>query len=775
MALRTRFQASLAGESFVLAGVPTGRFPAMVTLAIGLLAGSLGGRPTVAEAPTAAEVVATFDADGLAGLTVGGVPLLAPGTPRVTLVRSAAEPRHPARMADPYVADTREFADESVDEVSHTCDAEQRVVQRSYPWGAIKVTYTAGPGRLDLRVAIANESRRSLERVAIDLLAVTVPPEAAVGGAASNLGFPALTGILPRVTRFQRAKFPAAPAAADDLLPELDADTPATVEIMCPACYAKATKEHLMETGQKVEPIDLVMEGVCRRCQAETRLPSEPLIVATSLQADRPVMLAWEQRQPGTAVLVATIGDAPAKEVFDGVWNARSVEPGATDSFDVGLRFGRADEQPQALAADAFAAYAKAVPQQLRWPDRRPISMAHLCFDKGPDRNPRGWWGFKDTTDDIRTPEGLAAFEKWLMGYADQLIAVADKAGSQGVVIWDLEGKQFPGQTYYGDPRVTKYTAPEMEPLADAFCQRLRDAGLRVGMCLRPTHLDPRVGQPPSWDAFDAGSFDPQFEHEDERGLAGPATLADLDRSPVARLDAKIRACKERWGATLFYIDTNYFVRARRKSQPNAAGGFDELAAVDRLLMRAEDWEELQRRHPDVLLIPEHEYPRYWASTAPYRQPPYDGPTPAEIRALYPESFAAIALNGDAAEHVARDPATYVAAVERGDLLMIPGWYGPPQVAVDVYAAAAATAPLRATVEADGRIRLGDEEAADAAAFEKRLAAAVEGRPFAARRMFVRYAPASSRPGRAAAIAAVERAGGIVAWSQPMATGAGER
>ena len=450
------------------------------------------------------------------------------------------------------------------------------------------------------------------------------------------------------------------------------------------------------------------------------------------------------------------------------------IEPKATETFGIGVRFGRADEQPHAVAADGLAAYAAAVPQRLRWPDRRPISMAHLCFDQGPDRNPRGWWGLKDSTDDIHTPAGRQAFEKWLMGYADQLIGVADKAGAQGVVIWDLEGKQFPGQTYYGDPRVMQYTAPEIAPLADAFCQKLRDAGLRVGMCLRPTHVDPRVGQPPSWEAFDPDSFNPQFDHEDERGLAGPATLADPDRSPVARLDAQIRFCKERWGATLFYVDSNYFSRARRKSQPNAAGGYDKLEAVDRLLMRAEDWEELQRLHPDVLLMPEHEYGRYWASTAPYRQPPYDGPTPPDVRAVYPEAFAAIALNGDAENVIARDRGSYVTAVEQGDVMMIPGWYGPSEVAITVYAAAAAKAPLQATVMADGRIRLKDAEPVDAAAFEQRLAEAVRGRPFAARRVFVRYAPAASRADRAAAIAAVERAGGIVAWSQSEAAAAPE-
>jgi hypothetical protein len=476
--------------------------------------------------------------------------------------------------------------------------------------------------------------------------------------------------------------------------------------------------------------------------------------------------------------LAVTCGDERSPEPFDRVWNARSIKPGATETIDIALLFGRADEPAGGVAAGVYAAFAAAHPQRLRWADRRPICMAHLCFDRGPDRNPRGWWGLKDTADDIRTPEGRAAFEKWIMGYADQVIAVADKAGAQGVVIWDLEGKQFPGQTYYGDPRLMRFTAPEMEPLADAFCTKVRDAGLRVGMCIRPTRIEPTAGATVtakgSWEAFDPASFDQQFEHFDELGLETAATLTDAARSPVERLDEKIRYCRKRWSATLFYVDTNYFSRSRSKSAANAAGGFDTLAPPERLMMKAADWEELQRRHPDVLLIPEHEYGQYWASTAPYRQPPYDGPTPTEFRSAYPEGFSAIALNGEAERHVERSRAAYVAAVEQGDLLMLPGWYGPPQVVTDVYAAAAARAPIAVELAADGRILLQGRPMKDVAALEEQAAALVRGRPFAARRTMVRYAPASRRPDRAAAIAALERAGAVIAWSQPIAaTGGG--
>ena len=83
--------------------------------------------------------------------------------------------------------------------------------------------------------------------------------------------------------------------------------------------------------------------------------------------------------------------------------------------------------------------------------------------------------------------------------------------------------------------------------------------------------------------------------------------------------------------------------------------------------------------------------------------------------------------------------------------------------------------PARRTSRATGhRAPMPRSGAHVPAAFEQRLAEAVRGRPFAARRVFVRYAPAASRADRAAAIAAVERAGGIVAWSQSEAAAAPE-
>ena len=183
--------------------------------------------------------------------------------------------------------------------------------------------------------------------------------------------------------------------------------------------------------------------------------------------------------------------------------------------------------------------------------------------------------------------------------------------------------------------------------------------------------------------------------------------------------------------------------------------------------MSAEQWEELCRRHPDCLLIPEHEYTQYWASTAPYREPPHDGPTPELVRAIYPEAFSCISMGGNAQPHIEKAADAYAAAVERGDLLMTLGWFGPPQVLVDVYAQAAQSASLRVTLRADGGFTVGVRSFADLPALTQAVAAQVKGKPFAERRVFVQYAPTTSRAARTALIRALEQADAVIVWSQP--------
>ncbi len=61
----------------------------------------------------------------------------------------------------------------------------------------------------------------------------------------------------------------------------------------------------------------------------------------------------------------------------------------------------------------------------------------------------------------------------------------------QGIIIWDLEGQEFiQPTTYVGDPRVlSQGYAPEMDATADQLFAVFRNAGLKVGITLRPNYL----------------------------------------------------------------------------------------------------------------------------------------------------------------------------------------------------------------------------------------------------------------------------------------------
>ncbi len=759
-----------------------------LALVFGGMLSVLGANPGAGMA-----VVPAYDATGLRSLSVNGVEQLATGTVRVSRVRVAADYRHPNELADPYVKDDRTFEDGSVEMREAGFEAGENTLTQRFDWGTIRVAYGAGAGGFDLEVAIHNRSAQVIEQVVLDLLEVKLPAGANVAKGGHNLGAPVLATIAPPVLYFRQVAFP---APVDDGLAELLGDEvvetrpvpPADVRILCPVCYPKTTDAHLMQTKMQAQPLGQVSEGVCAACGAQTRVPAAPLVVAGTTQADRPLTLRWEGSGADSAILRVVIGDETAPEVVDGVWNVRPVKPGATEIVRVGLRFGRADESATRVGGDFVEAFRQAHPPRLHWPDRRPISMAQLSAETDWGKgNPRGWWGLRDNGADIDTPAGRAIFDKWIMGYADQLVAVADKAGAQGVIVWDLEGKQYPGVVYYGDPRIMQYTAPEMEAMADAFFKRLTDAGLRVGVCIRPTQIYPKAvpddeveqyrphkffAEMPyheTWDTFNLKSFGLEFWAYGELGLRESTPLTDIKRSPVERLDAKIKYCQERWGATIFYIDTNHFNRSREKRGPNAAGGYDITQNWGAAMIKAADWEELCRRHPDVLLIPEHEYTQYWASTAPYRQPPHDGATPELVRAIYPEAFSAIAMNGDAETHISKALVAYTAAVQRGDLLMHHGWYGPSTVVTDIYPLAAASAPLRVMLAADGSFFLQGRPTPDLETLTREVAALVQGKPFGERRTFVQYAPATERQMRSAALAALTRAGAVIAWSQPVA------
>jgi hypothetical protein len=169
----------------------------------------------------------------------------------------------------------------------------------------------------------------------------------------------------------------------------------------------------------------------------------------------------------------------------------------------------------------------------------------------------------------------------------------------------------------------------------------------------------------------------------------------------VERLDAKIRYARERWDCTLFYIDTNHFWRPRER-------GGEKWKWANKMLP-AEVFRELHRRHPEVLLIPEHENLKYWSATAPYRQPPrYGGVTPRFVRAVYPRAFSVLNAH-PTGDHVRNNTDWYLSGIDRGDIQMVHGWFGGDAVG-RFYRKAAWRAPWRLHLAPDGTMTLGRQK-----------------------------------------------------------------
>ncbi len=338
----------------------------------------------------------------------------------------------------------------------------------------------------------------------------------------------------------------------------------------------------------------------------------------------RPLLLGWAGRQSTTQrpLVLGTYSDW-MQAVLSPMMH-RPVYPGGRDRFDVSIRFAPGGTPVEKIAGDVLRRFAEAHPYRLNWDDRRPIGAVHLSSgDMKIERNPRGW--FNDRGADFISDEGRKAFRERLLARAGDTAAIIKDLGAQGMITWDIEGQEYPHATsYLGDPRSLP---PEMEPVADEYFKVFAKAGLRTGVTLRP--------QLPVRAAYGGGVR--QMESCD----------------PFETLDAKLSYAKKRWGCTLFYVDSN--------GDPNAP-------------LPAEIFSRLAAKHPDVLLIPEHENVHYYASTAPYRC--YGNlkqlGTPQEVRRVYPRAFSCVAVaHADPApvsDRLAED-------VRRGDVLIVNAWY----------------------------------------------------------------------------------------------------
>lgn len=306
----------------------------------------------------------------------------------------------------------------------------------------------------------------------------------------------------------------------------------------------------------------------------------------------------------------------------------RPIGPNQSDEFQLSLRFGAENTPPAALTRDSWKKFAASYPSRMNWTDRRPIgSLVLATAAKGWRNNPRGW--FMDQNMNAATVGGTADFRTRLALYADESIGILRNMNAQGMIVWDIEGEEFKHPiTLVGDPRPLPSIAPEMNRVADEFFAKFRDAGFRVGICIRPHVFTRSAGQEPQ-----------------QQESADPARV----------LIDKIAYAAKRWGATLFYIDSN--------GDPNRP--------LDPEVFRA-----VLAASPDSLLIPEHSSFRYYAYTAPLRDlRKNEAGTPENVRHLYPKAFSLInTIDGP----IDQQFENLVASVSHGDVLLFRSWYKDP-------------------------------------------------------------------------------------------------
>ncbi len=351
-----------------------------------------------------------------------------------------------------------------------------------------------------------------------------------------------------------------------------------------------------------------------------------------------------ERVQPGYNLLVSTISrDASDLKHVDGC----RLDPGRSVTFDLSLRFGAATANLDELAGDLFKKYAQQCPRVLRWSDRRPIAMlmlASVAPEHHSATNPRGW--LNDPHLDVITPDGKEVFKRRVLAWARRSVSQCQQRGAQGVIAWDIEGEQFRPIVYVGDPRKVTELAPEFDEVADEFLKIFTDAGLKTGVCLRPSRV---VRSSP----------------------ASPWMHQHMGFDPAAELSAKIAYAKKRWGCTLFYVDTNVtWAYADKKHE-------GDNVVPESWPMRARLMRRVAEQHPDVLIAPEFQYTGYYSHISGYRELRQGyAATPERVLEAYPGAFSVINV-GDGPIHERR--ADLVAAVRRGDILMFRGWFNAPE------------------------------------------------------------------------------------------------
>jgi len=275
--------------------------------------------------------------------------------------------------------------------------------------------------------------------------------------------------------------------------------------------------------------------------------------------------------------------------------------PGKSVRYQLALRFypsGTPDEQ---VATPVVVKYRSHNNIKSIWNDRRPLGALFLSSvsKQNPEANPRGW--LPSLNISIRTADDIRQLRKEILAYATRSIANLKKMNAQGMITWDIEGQEFPHAiSYVGSPDKLPQIAPEMDAIADEYFAMFKQAGLKLGICIRP--------------------------QEFILSKDGKSAMQKDVKDPAAVLIRKIKYARKRWGCTIFYVDSNV-----------DEGG---------ILLDASVFKKVHEAEPDVLLIPEHQNTRYFEFTAPFEEMRFGGRMVDVLtHATYPSSFFVLTVS----------------------------------------------------------------------------------------------------------------------------------
>ncbi len=348
----------------------------------------------------------------------------------------------------------------------------------------------------------------------------------------------------------------------------------------------------------------------------------------------------------------------------------RPVNPGQTDSFTVSLRFAPSGTTLASFAPDAYQSWNQAWPPQVTWTDHRIIGTVYLASSPqgnpnqpgGPPTNPRNYVTAANAGLDLRTPGGLAQFQSLILQQAQNNVQNLRRLNAQGVITWDIEGEQYPQSTsYVCSPDQIAQAAPEMESvisnhaspyyglkLDDAYFKIMRDAGFKVGVCIRPQHFTLNAD-----------------------GTASQVYLADADIP--WQLYCKIKYAHDRWGAMLFYIDSTV--------EPDGVTLDPSLFQLAPVAL------------PDSMIIPEETTAKYYAYTTPFKSFLFhtDLGTNPTVYDFYPAAFSANLINDVDPGKLAEYMPQLVNSVKHGDILMVHAdyWQANNSTVLEIYQQAA--------------------------------------------------------------------------------------